>query len=129
MSGETQLTVLLRSLAPERQPGEYVYATVPVLPTGLDPALVFREQEGWTLVLPRAQAEAAGLDFTFPCAWLTLRVHSSLQAVGLTAAVADALADAGIACNAVAAYYHDHLFVPLDRADEAIEILRRLSRS
>ena len=83
MSGETQLTVLLRSLAPERQPGEYVYATVPVLPTGLDPALVFREQEGWTLVLPRAQAEAAGLDFTFPCAWLTLRVHSSLQAVGL----------------------------------------------
>jgi hypothetical protein len=129
MSGETQLTVLLRSLAPERQPGEYVYATVPVLPTGLDPALVFREQEGWTLVLPRAQAEAAGLDFTFPCAWLTLRVHSSLQAVGLTAAVADALADAGIACNAVAAYYHDHLFVPLDRADEAIELLRRLSRS
>lgn len=129
MSGETQLTVLLRTLAPERQPGEYVYATVPVLPTGLDPALVFREQEGWTLVLPRAQAEAAGLDFTFPCAWLTLRVHSSLQAVGLTAAVADALADAGIACNAVAAYYHDHLFVPLDRADEAIELLRRLSRS
>lgn len=128
MSGETQLTVLLRTLAPERQPGEYVYATVPVLPTGLDPALVFREQEGWTLVLPRAQAEAAGLDFTFPCAWLTLRVHSSLQAVGLTAAVADALADAGIACNAVAAYYHDHLFVPLDRADEAIELLRRLSR-
>ena len=56
-------------------------------------------------------------------------MHSSLQAVGLTAAVADALADAGIACNAVAAYYHDHLFVPLDRADEASDILRRLSRS
>lgn len=129
MNGETHLTVLLRTLAPERQPGEYVYATVPALPAGLDPALVFREQEGWTLVLPRAQAEAAGLDFTFPCAWLTLRVHSSLQAVGLTAAVADALADAGIACNMVAAYHHDHLFVPLDSADEAIELLRRLSRS
>lgn len=129
MSGETQLTVLLRTLSPERQPGEYVYATVPAWSVGLDPVLVFREQEGWTLVLPRERAEAAGIEFTFPCAWLTLRVHSSLQAVGLTAAVADALADAGIACNAVAAYYHDHLFVPLDRADEAIEILRRLSRS
>ena len=129
MSGETQLTVLLRTLSPERQPGEYVYATVPTLPAGVDVAMAFREQEGWTLVLPREAAETAGLAWTFPCAWLTLRVHSSLQAVGLTAAVADALADAGIACNAVAAYHHDHLFVPLDRADEAIEILRRLSRS
>ena len=129
MSGETQLTVLLRTLSPERQPGDYVYATVPTLPPGLDPVLAFREREGWTLVLAREHAEAAGIASTFPCAWLTLRVHSSLQAVGLTAAVADALADAGIACNAVAAYYHDHLFVPLDRADEAIEILRRLSRS
>jgi hypothetical protein len=129
MTGETQLTVLLRTLSPERQPGEYVYATVPTLPTGIEVTMVFREPEGWTLVLPRETAEAAGLAWTFSCAWLTLRVHSSLQAVGLTAAVADALADAGIACNAVAAYYHDHLFVPLDRADEAIEILRRLSRS
>jgi len=129
MSGETQLTVLLRTLSPERQPGEYVYATLPTLPADIDAAMAFREHEGWTLVLRREAAEAAGLDFTFPCAWLTLRVHSSLQAVGLTAAVADALADAGIACNAVAAYHHDHLFVPLDRADEAIEILRRLSRS
>lgn len=129
MSGETQLTVLLRTLAPERQPGDYVYASLPTLRADLDPALAFREQEGWTLVLRREVAEASAIDYTFPCAWLTLRVHSSLQAVGLTAAVADALADAGIACNAVAAYYHDHLFVPLDRADEAIELLRRLSRS
>lgn len=129
MSGETQLTVLLRTLSPERQPGDYVYATVPTLRAELEPVLAFREREGWTLVLRRDIADAAAIASTFPCAWLTLRVHSSLQAVGLTAAVADALADAGIACNAVAAYYHDHLFVPLDRADEAIEILRRLSRS
>jgi hypothetical protein len=129
MSGETQLTVLLRTLAPERQPGDYVYASLPTLRADLDPVLAFREHEGWTLVLRRDVAEASGIEFTLPCAWLTLRVHSSLQAVGLTAAVADALADAGIACNAVAAYYHDHLFVPLDRADEAIELLRRLSRS
>jgi hypothetical protein len=129
MTGETQLTVLLRTLSPERQPGEYVYLTLDRLREDLEPVLAFREQEGWTLVVPRARAERAGIDFVFPCALLTLRVHSSLLAVGLTAAVADALADAGIACNAVAAYYHDHLFVPLDRADEAIEILRRLSRS
>ena len=129
MSGETHLTMLLRTLSPERQRGEFVYVTVPTLRPELDPVLAFREREGWTLVLAREVAEAAGIDATFHCAWLTLGVHSSLQAVGLTAAVADALADAGIACNAVAAYYHDHLFVPLDRADEAIEILRRLSRS
>ena len=129
MTGETQLTVLLRTLAPERQPGDYVYATLPALQAELDPILLFRESEGWTHVLRREVADAAGLAYTFPCAWLTLRVHSSLQAVGLTAAAADALADAGIACNAVAAYYHDHLFVPLDRADEASDILRRLSRS
>jgi hypothetical protein len=129
MSGETQLTVLLRTLAPERQPGEFVYVTLPTPRVDLDPVLAFREREGWTLVVRRDVAEAAGIDFTFPCAWLTLRVHSSLNAVGLTAAVADALADAGIACNAVAAYHHDHLFVPLERADEAIEILLRMSRS
>lgn len=129
MSGETQLTVLLRTLAPERQPGEFVYVTLPTLRVDLDPVLAFREREGWTLVVRRDVAEAAGIDFTFPCAWLTLRVHSSLNALGLTAAVADALADAGIACNAVAAYHHDQLFVPLERADEAIEILLRMSRS
>lgn len=129
MSGETQLTVLLRTLSPERQPGEYVYVTSAHRRDDLEAVMRFREAEGWTLVLARAQAERAGLEPVFPCAWLTLRVHSSLRAVGLTAAVATALADAGIACNAVAAYHHDHLFVPLDRADKAIEILRRLSRS
>ncbi|HQW82789.1 MAG: ACT domain-containing protein [Rhodanobacteraceae bacterium] len=129
MNGETQLTVLLRTLSPVWQPDEYVYATLPTLSAELNPVLLFREAEGWTHVLRRDIADAAGIDHTFTCAWFTLCVHSSLKAVGLTAAVADALANAGIACNAVAAYHHDHLFLPLDRAAEALEILQRLSRS
>lgn len=129
MTGETRLTVLLRTLSPERQAGEYVYASLPSLPADIELLMAFREQEGWAVILRREVAEQTGMTWTFPCAWISLRVHSSLQAVGLTAAVADALAGAGIACNTVAAYHHDHVFVPPDRADEAIDILRNLARS
>ena len=64
-----------------------------------------------------------------PFARITLTVHSALEGVGLTAAVAGALAQAGIACNVVAGYHHDHLFVPWDRREEALAILQRLSQS
>jgi uncharacterized protein len=128
MTPETRLTVLLRTLTPKRMPGVYVYAISPEQRHDLDPVMMFREDAGWTLVLTRDRAEQAGLSWTFPCAMISLQVHSSLEAVGMIAAVAGALADAGIACNAVAAYHHDHLFVPLDHADEALVVLERLSR-
>jgi hypothetical protein len=86
----------------------------------------FREDEGVTAIVPAALAEELGIegpDF----ARITLMVHSDLEDVGLTAAVSGALAEAGIACNMVAAFHHDHAFVPSNRADEAIDVLRKLA--
>ena len=119
---------LLASLQAERNPGVYVYCA---LPAGVDapdvPALgVFREQEGVTAILEEADAAERGLTVAFRAAWITLRVYSDLHAVGLTAAVAAALASEGISCNVVAALHHDHLFVPVNRADDALAALERL---
>ncbi|HMS37878.1 MAG TPA: ACT domain-containing protein [Arachnia sp.] len=124
MTGETDLTVLLSGLDARVREGEFVFAT-----TELDLPAEARivEREGTTLVLRRADAEAAGVGFEAVFAWITLEVHSSLAAVGLTAAVSSALADAGISCNMLAGYYHDHLLVPTDRAAEALGVLGALS--
>lgn len=129
MIGEVNLTAILRALRPELHPGEFVYCSVASAPPDINAVMSFREAEGLTLIVAREVADAHSLAHAFPCAWITLRVHSSLAAVGLTAVVAAALADAGIACNMVAAYHHDHAFVPRDRAAEAMEILKRLSGS
>ena len=82
-----------------------------------------REDEGVTVVATRAAAERNGWAFDFEAAWLTLDVHSALEAVGLTAAFSAALGEAGIPCNVLAGFHHDHLLVPLDRADDAIACL------
>ncbi len=85
---------------------------------------VVREAEGTTAVLP---VGLEGNPESLAC--ITLQVHSDLQGVGLTAAVSNALAEQGIACNVIAGFYHDHLFVPWDRRDEAMQILRELAES
>ncbi len=90
---------------------------------------MFREAEGVSLILERDAAQAAGLPVEGPMALITLNVYSALDGVGLTAAVATALAKAEIACNMVAALNHDHVFVPADRADEAVAILLDLQAS
>ena len=87
------------------------------------------EVEGLTLVLPEQQAVQCGFPIQFRCAWITLCVESALDSVGLTAAFARKLADQSISCNIVAGTYHDHLFVPLDRADAALQCLRELQRA
>lgn len=86
-----------------------------------------REDEGLTLVLDRQQADHLGLPYDYVAAWITPRVHSALDAVGLTAAVAGALASDGISCNVVAGYHHDHLFVPAHQAQAALDALRDLA--
>ncbi|MBA2309925.1 MAG: cupin domain-containing protein [Pseudonocardiales bacterium] len=113
-------------LRPELVPYAYVFATVDgvAVPPGLDPFAVVREDEGLTLVLRQRDADAAGLTYVYLAARITLRVHSDLADVGLTATVSTALAAAGISCNVIAGYAHDHLFVPWDRATDALEILR-----
>lgn len=126
----SDLSELLRSLQPVLQPGVYVFASVSTA-TGLgelEPIATFREMEGLTVIVEEQQALRAGLQPLFRSAWLTLSVHSDLQAVGLTAAVSGALAQAGISCNVVAAAFHDHLFVPVELAQEALVVLEGLQR-
>ena len=88
--------------------------------------MTFREAEGLTLLIAPAEARALGLPDRPLFRRITLGVHSSLEAVGLTAAVSAALTEAGISANLVAAFHHDHVFVPADRAEAALACLRRL---
>ena len=127
----TALRRLLGTLQPRSNAGVYAFVTVPgdFDAVALQPLAIFREREATTLVIEESRASAAGLPIRFRAAWLTLDVHSDLAAVGLTAAVASALAGAGIACNVIAAAHHDHLFVPLDAADAALAVLNALQRS
>jgi uncharacterized protein len=128
--GETDLATLLSAMRPELAPGRYVFATLTPgleLPPAVAPLLTFREQEGVTLVLDEEEARRAGLFGTFPCRMITLCVHSSLQAVGFLAAVTTRLAAAGLSVNPVSGYFHDHLFVPAGRAEEAMRILEELA--
>ncbi|MGW2601742.1 ACT domain-containing protein [Streptomyces klenkii] len=130
MSGERDLSKLLSGMRPELNAGRYVYATVEgkaPAPDGVDPVVTVREPEGLTLVVRQEEADAAGLAYEYVAGWITLRVHSALEAVGLTAAISQALAQAGLSCNVVAGYHHDHLFVPYERAEEAVRLLEALA--
>ena len=126
MLGETGLRTLLASMEPVLQPGVYVFTTVDAVPPTCDPIATVREAEGTTLVLAQPDADVHDLAYEFEAAMITLMVDSALEAVGLTAAVARQLADEGISCNVVAGYYHDHLFVPADRAEDAMAALLAL---
>ena len=93
----------------------------------LNPIASFQENEGLTLVLPRDTAEKQGIDCSGIFCCITLDVHSSLEAVGLTAAVAGTLTDHGISANVIAAFYHDHIFVQKERAADALQALEKLA--
>ena len=130
LTGETDITRLLGGITPALDPVTYVFATVgSEVPQGTDPVMTFREDEGTTLIVTEDAAVAHGLASVFPCRRITLTIHSSLEAVGLMAAITTALARAGIGVNPVSGYSHDHLFVPKDRATEAMEILHELAGS
>ncbi len=130
MHGERDVKQLLASLEPVQRAGDFVFAVVDdvgLLEVVAAEATV-REDEGLTAVLRREEADRRGIAYDYVAAWITLRVHSALDAVGLTAAISTALADAGLSCNVIAGYHHDHLLVPADRAAEAITVLSDLSR-
>jgi len=129
VSGEKDLTKLLKTLQPTLHPGQYVFCTVDDL-TRINPVevvSVFKETEGYTIIADRLFADRLNLNYNFIAAWITLTVHSSLQAVGLTAAFSRALADENISCNVVAGYFHDHIFVDEHNADKALTVLKKLS--
>ena len=129
MSAVKDLDQMLSALRPELRPGRYVFTTPEKpLPLTSQPIMTFAEDEGCTAILAAEEADKLGLPYELVLAWITLQVNSALDGVGLTAAVSAVLADAGIACNIVAAARHDHLFVPVSSADEALQLLRALSR-
>nr|WSZ96680.1 ACT domain-containing protein [Streptomyces sp. NBC_00857] len=129
MSGEADLRKLLSGMSPELRPGRYVFTVAEAgIPPGLTPVVTVAEQEGLTLVVRLEDADAAGLAYEYVAGWITLRVHSALDAVGLTAAVAQELAVAGLSCNVVAGFHHDHLFIPYERAAEAVTLLEALAQ-
>ena len=131
MSGETDLQKLLQGMKPKMNDGEFVFCTLDTLQAsnGLNPLCMFQEEEGTTVIIPKQQADDASLPYSVVCAWITLTVHSSLEAVGLTAAVSKALTEANISCNVVAAYYHDHIFVPVEDAQRAMQAIEILSEN
>jgi hypothetical protein len=129
MNGETSLAALLRQMTPDLHPEIFVFCTLPpkILKTlALTPRCTFQEAEGMTLLVTQAEAEAHNWPYTYPCRQITLKIHSSLEAVGFLAAITTALAAESISVNPVSAYYHDHLFVPADQAERAIACLHNL---
>lgn len=127
MAGTVELNELLKTISPEIQDGEYVFCTVDGDYSDyshLSPLASFVESEGLTLIVSVEAAEKAQLSYESKFKQITLTIHSSLNAVGLTAAISTKLASYGISANVVAAYYHDHIFVQTEKADEALLALK-----
>lgn len=131
MSGEVNLTQLLQRMTPKLNSGDYVFVTIKdaSILDSIETLGVFKEEEGTTLILERSKADALKFEYEFVASWITLQVHSSLEAVGLTALFSNELAKHGMACNVIAGYYHDHIFVNKKESERAIKVLTDLSKS
>ena len=128
MAGERDLRRLLAEADPRLLAEEFVFVSMPNETADEIPARArIEEDEGTTLVVPRAVADAHSLEYEFVARWITLAVHSALDAVGLTAAFSSALAEAGVSCNVLAGYHHDHILVRADQVEVAMAVLGRLS--
>lgn len=114
-------------MAPRRRPGRFVFVTVDAVPTDVEVCASVAEAEGLSVVVSQDDADRLGLAYEFVAGWITLQVHSALSAVGLTASVSAALTEENISCNVVAGNRHDHLLVPVERADDAVAVLRDLA--
>jgi hypothetical protein len=129
ISGETNLSKILKTLSPELNPGEYIFHSAKdASPFDRKDIIgLFKEKEGVTVIISRELADQKKIPYKFVASWITLNVHSSLDAVGLTAAFSNALAKENISANVIAGYYHDHIFVATGDADKAMKVLRHLS--
>ncbi|API55288.1 ACT domain-containing protein [Rhizobium beringeri] len=122
---------MLSNMTPSLEDGEYVFCSIPNEGSkvhNLSPIGTFHEREGLTVILEKGEAHEAGFETSLAMRQITLNVNSALDSVGLTAGVAASLAEAGIPCNMVAAYHHDHIFVPAGLADRALHLLETLQR-
>jgi hypothetical protein len=131
MEGEKDLNKLLKNMKPVLNNGDYVFCTSSDIKQIdlADIVLFFKEQEGITVILEQQTADRLKLEYFFVASWITLTVHSSLAAVGLTAAFSKALTEANISCNVVAGYFHDHIFVDKKDAEKAMTVLNRFKEN
>jgi len=132
MTGERDLEKLLASMSPELMEGEYVFCTFQNAQYGdyldLEPVAAIRESEGLTLIIPKRKADDKNINYESAFKRITLRIHSSLDAIGLTAAFSSKLTEHEISANVIAGYYHDHIYVQSDHAEKAMKALNEFAR-
>lgn len=131
MSGETNLTKLIKQMKPKLNNGEYVFVSLKDISKikREDTILEFKEPEGTTLIFTRKKADELKLNYQYIASWITLEIHSSLDAVGLTAVISTELTKHNISCNVVAGFYHDHIFIDKNDAQKALNALKNLSKN
>ncbi|RTE52329.1 ACT domain-containing protein [Arenibacter aquaticus] len=131
MSGETNISKLIRGMSPKLNEGEHVFCTIQDIETidRKDTICEFKEKEGITIVIKKDMADELGLSYGYVASWITLMVHSSLEAVGLTAIFSTELTKNKISCNVIAGYYHDHIFVDSKDSEKAMLVLNALAKT
>ena len=129
MDREKKEQTIFKKLNPKLNDGEYVFCSINNIDKIESNKIIgsFKEKEGVSIILSKKEAINLKLSYSFIAAWITLRVYSSLEDVGLTANFSNALNNNGISCNVISGYYHDHVFVNINDKDKAMNILKNLS--